>query len=442
MRIGMFPLSGIRCRDEELLRLGLTLPGFVERSKTIASLPSLGLLTLAGMTPDHHDIAYVEVPDVQQLASLPEDIDLAAISSYSAQIDEAYELADRCRALEIPTVIGGPHVTAMPEEAAQHCDAVVIGEGECSWLEVLKDAEQGRLQQYYRPDSGGFDLGTAPMPAFELLDISKYNRLTVQTSRGCPHQCEFCGSSVLLTQKYKQKPVARVLDEISRIRTMWDSPFIEFADDNSFVNHAYWKELLAPLKGKGLKWFAETDISVADDEELLDLMRETGCAQVLIGLESPIKAGLQGLELRNDWKSRKFPFYKEAIRTIQSHGITVNGCFVIGLDGQTTDVFDQVFDFVREAELYEVQITIMTAFPGTPLYARLEREGRLLQPRNWKKCTLFDINFEPALMSVAELHDGFKRLGVELYSDEFTRWRRGRLRHVMRSRKSKQGDRT
>ncbi len=428
-------MSGIRVCDAELLRLGLTLPGFVERSKTIASLPSLGLLTLAGMTPAHHNVQYFEVPDEKLMTSLPEGLDLAAISTFSAQIDEAYALARRFKAMGVPTVIGGPHVTALPEEAAQYCDAVVLGEGECSWLQVLDDAEHGRLQQYYRPDDSGFDLAMAPMPAFELLDISKYNRLTVQTSRGCPHHCEFCASSVVLTHKYKQKPVAKVLAEIERIFTIWERPFIEFADDNSFVNHSYWKELLGALRGKGLKWFAETDISVAADAELLDLMRETGCAQVLIGLESPTAQGLHGLELRNDWKLRKFPQYKEAIRTIQSHGITVNGCFVIGLDGHTQEIFQQVYDFVKEAGLYEVQITLLTPFPGTPLYTRLESENRLIEPRNWKKCTLFDINFVPANMTVQELHEGFKKLAVELYRDEFTNWRRNNFIDALREQR-------
>jgi radical SAM superfamily enzyme YgiQ (UPF0313 family) len=384
-------------------------------------------------------VQYVEVPDVNLLASLPGGLDLAAISSYSAQIDEAYALARRFKAIGVPTVVGGPHVTALPEEAAEHCDAVAIGEGESLWLQVLEDAERGHLQQYYRADANGYDLATAPMPAFELLDISKYNRLTVQTSRGCPHHCEFCASSVVLTHKYKQKPVTKVLEEIERILTIWDRPFIEFADDNSFVNHSYWKELLKSLKGKNLKWFAETDISVSDDEELLDLMREAGCAQVLIGLESPTEAGLHGLELRSDWKFRKFPHYKEAIRNIQSHGITVNGCFVMGLDGHTIDIFDQVFAYVKEVELYEVQVTLMTPFPGTPLYSRLERENRLLDARNWKKCTLFDINFKPANMSVRELHDGFKKLAVELYSEEFTNWRRSRFKRAIRNQRHMKG---
>ncbi len=434
MRIGFFPLSGIRACDEELLRLGLTLPGFVERSRTVASLPSLGLLTLAGMTPSRHELLYVEVPDVARLDPLPTEIDLAAISSYSAQVEEAYELARRFREAGVPTVIGGPHVTALPGEALEHCDAVVVGEGEPAWLEVLADAERGRLAGIYR--GGDWDLADAPVPAFELLDVSRYNRLTVQTSRGCPHRCEFCASSVILSSRYKQKPVGKVLAEIEKILAAWEHPFLEFADDNSFVRRPWWKELLPALRGKGIKWFTETDLSVAEDDELLALMRESGCAQVLVGLESPTEEGIAGVELRSDWKRRKLPEAREAIRAIQAHGITVNGCFVIGLDGQGPDVFEQVVEFVKDAGLYEVQVTILTPFPGTPLYERLEREGRLLEPRNWKKCTLFDVNFVPRGMTVEELVRGFRWLAVELYNEEFTRWRRRRFWRELRRRRA------
>jgi radical SAM superfamily enzyme YgiQ (UPF0313 family) len=424
MNIGLIAMSGIRVCDTELLELGLTLPGFVERSKTIASLPSLGLLTLAGMTPKKHRVEYIEVPELHALERLPDNFDLVAISSYSAQIDEAYALARRYSEMGIPSVLGGPHVSVLPEEASRFCDSVAIGEGESVWPALLKDAEKGRLQPRYGSLETEFDLADAPMPAFELLDISKYNRLTVQTSRGCPHQCEFCASSVVLARKYKQKPVNKVLAEIDRIFSIWDHPFLEFADDNSFVDHTYWKELLPQLKGKHLKWFAETDLSVARDEILLSLMRETGCAQVLIGLESPVKEALEGIELHNNWKHKQFSHYRDAIATIQSHGITVNGCFVIGLDGHTPDIFEQVLEFVKETGLFEVQITLMTPFPGTPLYERLRAEERLIEPTNWKKCTLFDINFIPANMTGDELHSGFKNLGVEIYSEEFTNWRR------------------
>ena len=436
MKIGMIAMSGIRACDTELLELGLTLPGFVERSKTIASLPSLGLLTLAGMTPDEHDLRYIEIPDLNACDDIPETFDLVAISSYSAQIDEAYALAKRYRDAGTMVVMGGTHVTALPDEALKHCTAVVIGEGEASWPQVLEDAANGELQPRYGAYESGFDLANAPMPAYDLLDISKYNRLTVQTSRGCPHRCEFCAGSNLISSCYKQKPVEKVLAEVDRICELWKHPFIEFADDNSFVNHSYWRELLPQLKQRHIKWFTETDLSIAQDPELLRMMRDAGCAQVLIGFESPTAAPLERLELNTNWKHQRFDDYRDSIRTIQSHGITVNGCFIIGLDGQTNTVFDDVYAFVENTELYEVQITILTPFPGTPLYARLEKAGRILEPDNWKKCTLFDINFRPDAMDAKELRAGFHRLATTLYSDAFTHKRRETFKQNLKLREA------
>jgi radical SAM superfamily enzyme YgiQ (UPF0313 family) len=288
---------------------------------------------------------------------------------------------------------------------------------------VLADAESGRLKPRYQSDDR-FDLADAPMPAFEMLDVDRYNRLTVQASRGCPWRCEFCASSVLLTSRYQQKPVAKVLAEIDRIQRFWRRPFIEFADDNALVNKSYWKELLAELKTRHVRWFAETDLSVHEDDELLGLMRESGCAQVLIGLESPVEAGLPGLELKADWKLKHWPQYKEAVRRIQSHGIRVDGCFVLGLDGHTPEVFDRVYDFARELELFDVQITLQTPFPGTPLRQRLAREDRLLDEGQWQRSTLFDVNYRPQQMTAEELAEGFRQLAVRVYNEETTNWRR------------------
>ena len=437
MRIGLIAMSGVRCQDPELLKLGMTLPGFIERGRTIASLPSLGLLTLAGMVPATHEIMYREVADLQDLGALPCGLDLVAISSFSAQIPEAYELADRFREQGVPVVLGGLHVTALPDEAAQHADAVVIGEGEPLWQQVLDDAASGRLQPRY-VSAGDYSLNEAPLPRFDLLDIEKYNRLTVQTSRGCPLRCEFCASSILLTRRYKQKPVAKVLAEIDAIRALWRRPFLEFADDNSFVDSGYWEELLPELRSRRIKWFSECDLRVHTDDELLNLMRASGCAEVLIGFESPIEPGLAGLELKTDWKRRHWAQYREAVRNIQSHGIRVNGCFVLGLDGHGPEIFDAVYDFVRDTELYDVQITVLTPFPGTPLYERLRSAGRLLHEGEWDRCTLFDVNFIPDGMSPEELRSGFHGLARRLYSEEATQWRRRNFNHKYLRRRTRQ----
>jgi radical SAM superfamily enzyme YgiQ (UPF0313 family) len=423
MRIAFIAMSGVRAASEELNRIGMTLPGFVERSKVIASLPSLSLLTLAGMTPDRFEISYHEVADLRLLEELPE-CDVAAIASYSAQIKDAYALADRYRALGVRTVLGGLHVTARPDEASQHADAIVIGEGELGWPELLEDLTAGRLKPVYAPNGREFSLADAPMPRFDLLEIERYNRITVQTQRGCPWRCEFCAASIRLTPLYKVKPVDKVIAEIREIKRHWPHPFIEFADDNTFVHRAKSKALLRALTDEGIRWFTETDISVADDPELLALMREAGCAEVLIGLESPTAAGLDGVELRRNWKLGRFDEYKAAIERIQGHGVAVNGCFVLGLDGHGPEVFDAVAEFVTDSGLFDVQITVMTPFPGTPLYDRLLADDRLLEPMAWERCTMFDVNFRPDGMSPETLQHELVELGRRLYTTDQRKARR------------------
>lgn len=431
-KIGFIAMSGVRAHNEELTRLGLTLPGFVDRNKIIASLPSLGLLTLAGLTPDKFEIAYHEIADLKKLPDLPTDFDLVAISTFTAQFYEACDVADFYQARGIPVVMGGITVSSLRDQTKQHCTSVIVGEGEPLWPEVLADFERGALKPFYLPRKE-FDLADAPMPRFDLLAPQKYNRLTVQTSRGCPHRCEFCASSILLTPRYKVKPAEKVIAEIREIKKIWTRPFIEFADDNSFVQREHYKKLLRGLAKENVRWFTEADVSVAADDELLGLMRDSGCQQVLIGLESPRRANLNGIELKNNWKARQQDHYKTAIAKIQSYGVTVNGCFILGLDGNTPEVFDDVLDFVRDSGLYEVQVTFQTAFPGTPLYARLKREGRILRDNAWELCTLFDINFQPKNMSVAELQSGFLRLVKQLYSAGETYERRATFKRMLKT---------
>ena len=424
-KIGFIAMSGVRAHNEELTKLGLTLPGFVDRNRIIASMPSLGLLTLAGLTPDNFAVEYRELADLTRMEALPEDYDLVAISSFSAQMFEGYKVADFYRERGIPVILGGLHVSSLPEEAKEHATSVVVGEGEPLWPRVLADFERGALKPFYRPLlHGSFDLRAAPMPRFDLLDPARYNRITVQTSRGCPHKCEFCASSILLTSRYKLKPVEKVLAEIHAIKRIWPRPFIEFADDNSFVHREHYKTLLRSLVKERIRWFTEADVNVAQDGELLGLMRDSGCQQVLIGLESPRQASLDGMDLNGNWKMRQQDRYKSAIEKIQSYGITVNGCFILGLEADTPEIFDQVLQFVRESGLYEVQVTFLTAFPNTPLYHRLKAEGRIIRDQAWHLCTLFDINIQPKNMGTGELQSGFLRLVKVLYSAEETHQRR------------------
>lgn len=439
LRIGFIAMSGVRAWDPELLALGLSMPGFVERKQVIAQLPSLGLLTLAGMTPASDDVSYHEMFDYAAESPPPGPFDLVAISSFTAQIEDAYKLADHYRREGTRVVLGGLHVSALPDEALQHADAICIGEAEEVWPRVIDDVRHNRLDRVYRP-SRQWRLGDSPMPRFELLDPAKYNRITVQTSRGCPWRCEFCASSILIAPRYQVKPVAKVVEEVRRIQSIWRHPFIEFADDNTFVDHAHSKELMRALIPEHIHFFTETDLSFADDAELISLARDAGCRQVLIGFESPSLAGLEGLERQANWKRRQLERYRVAIDRIQNAGITVNGCFVLGLDGHTPEVFDEVIAFVKETGLYEVQVTLQTPFPGTPLYERLKREGRLFAGRFWEKCTLFDLTHEPLGMTAGELRAGLIRVSQALYNEEATHHRRSTFHEQRRRRRNRASD--
>jgi radical SAM superfamily enzyme YgiQ (UPF0313 family) len=437
VKLALIAMSGIRVQDAELTRLGLTLPGFVERARVVASLPSLALLTLAGLTPPDVAVEYLEVPDLSQVDGLPGEFDVVAIASYTAQIKDAYELADRYRSAGTKVILGGLHVSALPDEARPHADSVVLGEAEAIWPQVVHDLQRGMVRPGYDARGESFDLARAPMPRFDLLDVDRYNRLTVQTQRGCPLSCEFCASSIRIAPKFKVKPVERVIAEIRRIKEMWRDPFIEFADDNTFASKAHGKRLLREVAKEHLRWFTETDISVADDDELLTLLQQSGCKQILVGLEAPGRTALEGIEAKSNWKANRVDTYVEAIGKIQRAGITVNGCFILGLDTQDGDSFAEVAAFVRESGLYEVQVTIQTPFPGTPLYRRLKEEGRLLSDDPWERCTLFDVTFRPHRMSVEELEKGFRSLVRELYAVEATHRRRRQFREARDMREAR-----
>jgi radical SAM superfamily enzyme YgiQ (UPF0313 family) len=403
------------------------------------------------------------VDDVVSYAEKPRlDFDLVALSTYSARAFDAYLVADAYRARGVPVAFGGLHATVLPDEVSRHADAVVVGEGESLWPQVVSDfrsAGRAGLKRIYREAKPGqFALHNAPMPRFDLLVRSSlhsrpcdldsrsasdprrlgvYNRVTVQTTRGCPLDCEFCAASKLYGPRYRIKPVERVLAEIDAVRSLWRRPFIEFADDNTFVNKSWSKQLLRELAGREIRYFTESDVGLADDEELLDLLYPSGCRQVLIGFESPRRASLEGID-RVNWKAQRVTQYLEAIDKIQNRGVSVCGCFIVGLDSDTPAVFDELREFIDRSGLLEVQVTVLTPFPGTRLYQRLAAEGRLLYPGAWDRCTLFDINFRPRNMTVEALEEGVMQLWRDIGNAEsFTR-RKRHYRAILRGRPQRQ----
>jgi radical SAM superfamily enzyme YgiQ (UPF0313 family) len=211
--------------------------------------------------------------------------------------------------------------------------------------------------------------------------------------------------------------------EIEAVCARWERPFIEFADDNAFVRRGWSRELLEAIRPYGLRWFTETDVSLAEDDDAIQALYESGCQQVLIGLETVEAIGLDGIDARN-WKLKHLGGYRGAIDKIQSAGVTVNGTFIVGLDSDTPDTFERIVDFVRTSNQCEVQITVLTPFPGTRLYKRFQAEGRLLKEKAWEQCTLFDVNYKPKNMSVEQLEEGLLWMFSELYSEKETRRRK------------------
>jgi radical SAM superfamily enzyme YgiQ (UPF0313 family) len=422
-RLGLISINGARVHNDTLVRLGLTLPGLVERSHLTAGMPSLGLLTLAALTPADFDVQYLEFPELDVGALAATSFDIVAISSFTAKASVMYAIADFYRARGTTVVLGGLHCTQLPREAAEHADAVVIGEGERVWPRLLDDWRHGTLQKVYRTLSiRDVDLATVPAPRYDLLEALQYKRLPIQTSRGCPLDCEFCASSKIFGG-YKMKPVASVVRDIRAAKEHFPEPFFELADDNTFVNKEWSRALVRAIGDEEVYWSTETDVSVGDDPALMDLLAGSGCRQVQIGFESPRIESLEGIEARN-WKARRRDRHFRVIHDLQRRGVTVNGCFIVGLDHDTPDIFEEIERFVRGTGLMEVQVTVLTPFPGTALYRRLAVEGRLLQKVFWDRCTLFDVNFVPARMSVADLEQGLEYLIGALYSPAETRRRR------------------
>ncbi len=429
-RVAFVSMSGLRVREQSLLELGMRLPGLGPRRTAVAELPALGLLTLAGMTDDgwtcsYHDVSSCHEDAVQ--AVLADQPTLVAISALTASVEDAYRLSASLRRRNVPVVIGGLHATTCADEAMRHCDAVVVGEGEPIWRALLADVRHGEMQPVYRAREP-FDLAEAPLPRFDLLGPRLRPRMTLQTSRGCPLACDFCAASRLLGP-FRRKPIEAVRRELGAIGQHARRPWLELADDNTFAGPGDHTALLDALAGSGVRYFTESDWRIGEQPALLRNLARSGCVQILMGIESlvfrfPGMGGKQA-ELRR---------ILDAVRATQEAGIAVNGCFIVGADGETLRSLDRLGRFIDDGPFAEIQLTLQTPFPGTGLRRRLDREGRLIPDRGWSYCTLFDVTYHPDRMSVAALETGFRRLARQVYGAAPNHRRQKLRREILRRR--------
>lgn len=410
------------------------LKSFLERSDVVSNFygawetPNLSLLTIAGVIPDHYDVSFID-EDHGVEVPFAEHFDIVALTGMTQQIYRGYEIARQYKKNGSYVVLGGIHASIMPEEALQNVDTVFIGEGEATWSAFLNDYEKGTPKQTYRSDEY-ICLSESPVPRYDILDPKLYKSFSVQTTRGCPRTCNYCTLPIMYGASYRHKDVQQVVNEIKAIQRVDADAFVFFADDNMFIQKEYSKELVREITKLGITWGTQTDISVADDGELLELLHKSGCHWLFIGFENVSKTGLDFLDDKQ-WKAKRLNDYEAAIDRIHENGINIWGSFMFGGDNDTQDVFENTLDFTLKNGIYSGSFTILTPLPGTQLFKQMSDNGRIID-YDWSRYTFWDVVFQPINMTPEDLAKGVAWVYEQFYSKENVADRTARLRRRMR----------
>jgi radical SAM superfamily enzyme YgiQ (UPF0313 family) len=367
----------------------------------------LTLTTLAALAPPELDIEFSLYDEGIGDISPDLAVDLVGLTVITGSSVRAYQLAAHYRARGIAVVLGGPHVTLMPQEAQQHADAICVGYAEATWPQLLRDFAAGRMRPRY--DQGhDFKLTNLPFPRRELLDGRHFlTQAVFEATRACAHDCEFCVVPTAWGRRQFQKPVGHVVEDIRRV----GKRRIIFIDLNLISDRAYAAELFEALVPLRVRWFGLSTSLIGRDRKLMELMARSGCAGLLIGFERICDASLGDIRKRFNDPS----LYEALIRDLHALGISIQGCFVFGHDHDTTDAFDATVQFAIDAAIDLPRFAILTPFPGTPLHQRLDREGRILT-KNWELYDGQHVVFRPKQMTPRELQAGHEKAWRDVYA--------------------------
>lgn len=382
--------------------------------RNLSTYPPLNLAIIAGLTPDDWE---VKILDENFDPFVFEEADLVGFTSFTSTAPRAYELAAIYKGKNIKTVMGGIHASMLPDEALQYVDAVVIGEAESIWAKVISDFENHQLQKKYIGEL--LELGGKPMPRHDLLS-KEYLFSAIQTTRGCPMQCDFCSVSTFNGCQYRLRPISEVLDELEILPTK----LVFFFDDNII---GYGKksqeraiELFKGIVDRGIKieWIGQVSLNFADNEEVLKWAARSGCRIVLIGIESE-----KTEQLREAGKKMNLHIgvdaYEDVFRKIHKHGISILGAFIFGMDNDSRQSFFDRAQYILKSSVDAWQTTILTPLPGTGLYNRLKSENRLKDtnyPEDWSKYDFIEPVIEPLQMTITELSEIMRQVRIKIYN--------------------------
>lgn len=368
--------------------------------------PPLALLALGALTPPEHSVT-LEDENVEKLR-LDDSPDVVGITVKADTAKRSYQIARIYRERGIPVILGGIHPTACPGECGNFADAVVIGEAEEIWPDILKDVETGRLKPVYQK-AGTTDISKSPVPRWDLIKGKNYLYTdTLCVGRGCPWRCGFCyNSSPNIRAGYRMKPIGNILSEIDSLKTGQ----VMFIDDNFIGSPARAKKLIRELEKLGITWHTAVSADIGKHGDILDMMRDSGCKSLFIGFET-----LNGNNLDDCGKKQnRIGEYSETIQKIHDRGMMVNASMVFGFDNDTPDVFGKTLEWLVRQKVETMTGHILTPYPGTALYAQLEKENRIID-RNLDHYNTSHVVFKPARMSPGELREGYLWIYREFYS--------------------------
>ncbi len=364
---------------------------------------ALTLVHLEALTPP--DFAVELVDDFMDEPPPTTDADLVGITAMGLQIGRAYRLADHYRAQGTRVAMGGEWVSLNPEQALEHCDAIVKGEAEYAWPELLADVERGSFRKRIYEGNRLHDLAGLPAPNLDHLPLWRrelmrekvyreyYFQFPLYVTRGCPFRCDYCSITRFHDGTYRTRPIGEVLRDIDAIRAM-GSRNILFMDDNPVADRHYAKELFRAMIPKGMRWCSQCTIQIAQDGELLDLAARSGCFLLSIGFETIKQANLD--DINKPWA--KAAEYARLIRALRRRGIQIVALIMVGLDDDEPADFDRTLEFLIRQKVPLAKFHLPIPYPGTPFYDRMEKEGRILT-KDWNRYSYGNAVIRPKRMT-------------------------------------------